>query len=315
MKQVISASRRTDIPAFHTEWLMKRLGEKFVYVKNPYNGKAYRVSLEPPDIHSIVFWSKNFSPLIGRLPEIERTTRNLFFHFTITGAPKSIERHTPPVDQALSDLEYLSERYSPGHVVWRFDPIVAGAGLTFDHIEEVFRRCAERVRGKVLACYTSFMHPYVKVVRRFAQEGPGFIDPPVSEKRAFAERLAQTAHGYGITLRSCCNEFLLTQEVGKAACIDGNYLSALFDDFSAIIEGTPTRKGCNCTRSVDIGAYDTCGHGCLYCYASGSSKDPLGSAKDLDPNSNGLGFHIDGRAEGQEEQAGLGAVQPGLFIR
>lgn len=292
---IISASRRTDIPAFYTEWFSRRLREGFVYVKNPYSGKVYQVSLRPGDVHSVVFWSKDFSPLLSRLGEVEAASKNLFFHCTITGAPKDIEPIIPDYRSAISDLRHLSGRYSPGHVVWRFDPIVITDKISYACQEEAFIKCAELLKGAVERCFISFMEPYKKVLRGFGRHGNHVLaSPSPSEKKAFAARLAGIAERYGIKIYACCSEALLSDDVQRASCIDGPYLSRLFGDYNLDSPPAPTRAGCGCTRSVDIGAYDTCPHGCLYCYANSGFEKAARFRKEFDPEWNGLGFNVEG---------------------
>ncbi len=294
MKNIISASRRTDIPAFYTDWFIERLYSGFLFVRNPYSSKISRVSLASSDIHSIVFWSKNFTPLLEKLERIERVTKNLFFHHTITGAPKELEPHTPERTEALKDLVYLSKKFSPEHVVWRFDPVVVTNRYPLEHYEEVFSDCAARLKGSVRTCYVSFVHPYKKVLENFKRHSKErIIEVPDHEKRAFAEKLAAVAERSGIKIFTCCNDVLLSEKIGKGSCINGARLSKLFNDRSAPIEPRPTRKGCACTGSIDIGSYNTCPHGCLYCYANSDRKGAVKACKEHRPEWNGLGFNVE----------------------
>lgn len=291
MRHIISASRRTDVPAFYTDWFIKRLHEGFLYTKNPYSGKVYFVSLKPEDIHSIVFWSKDFSPLIRRIEETERLTRNLFFHFTITGVPGELEGKTPEAQEAIKDLIFLSKRYSPSHIVWRFDPIVLTDKTPFGHYEGAFARHSELLKGHVRECSISFVEPYRKVLNnleRYTDESLTQVSP--EEKRRYGQRLAQIAERSGIKLSACCNDILLSDNIVKASCINGERLARLFNDYDLSTEKTPTRKGCGCTKSIDIGSYDTCPHGCVYCYAN-SDKEKAGEFfKNHNAEWNGLGF-------------------------
>lgn len=307
LKHIISASRRTDIPAFYSEWFVRRLKTGVVYVKNPYGGQINKVSLNPEDICSIVFWSKNYSPLISRMNDIEETTKNLFFHFTITGIPEDIEQNTPPVGDAVNDYMYLARVYSPAHLVWRFDPICITDKLPFSFYEEMFTRIAERLEGGCIACYISFVRKYKKALVNFERYGDHvFIDVNEELRKDYARRLSRIADKHGIGLHACCNDYLLSESVHKGSCINGRELSRLFNDYSESSPAAPTRKECACSKSIDIGAYDTCPHGCLYCYAN-SDKEKSGAAFDkMDMSWNALGFNVD-------EEAADEVVQTTMF--
>lgn len=267
MKSIISVSRRSDIPAFHTDWFLEKLKEGCVEVTNPYSQKKTLVSLKPEDVGAFVFWSKNYAPLIEKLEKIE--TKNLFFHFTITGA-KELELYTPEHLDAIKDLIYLSKRYSPERVIWRYDPICITDKLTFELFEERFIEYAEKLSGFVNSCFISFVFPYGKVLANFKQcNDHKLIDITENDKRIFAARLALIAANYGIQLYACCNDYLLSDKVRKASCINGGYLSSIFNT-PLVKTKAPTRKECACTKSMDIGKYNTCYHGCLYCYANSS---------------------------------------------
>jgi hypothetical protein len=270
MTQVISASRRTDIPAFYVDWFVNRLKAGAAHVQQPYTNKLIRISLDPNEVSAIIFWSKNYAPLLRKIKVIEKTTKNLFFHFTIT-ANRELESHTPDYRDAIADYIFIARRYSQERIMWRYDPICITDSLSFEIHEERFIRCAEMLKGYAQKCTMSFVHPYKKVLYNLKNAGHALIDLSVDEKRRFAHRLAVISETYGIQLHACCNDYLLSEKIKKASCIDGDYLTEIF---GACVDKrrVATRKECACTMSVDIGAYDTCAHGCVYCYAN-NDKD------------------------------------------
>ncbi len=282
MQQIISASRRTDIPAFYSDWFATRLREGFASVLHPYTKKWFPVSLKQDDVGAIVFWSKNYSPLLPKLEQIEKTTPNLFFHFTIT-ANRGLEFRTPDYRDAIQDYCFLSRRYSPDNIMWRFDPICITNKLPFEVYEERFIACAELLKGRARTCTISFANPYRKVLANMKKYTyHTFIDLPGEQKRALANRLATIAERFAIQLYACCNDILLSDNVHKASCIDGRRLSLLF---GTALDAKPsgTRKECACTKSIDIGAYDTCGHGCVYCYANTDQEKARRAPASIDP--------------------------------
>ncbi len=165
--RIISVSRRTDIPAFHSGWFMERLREGSVTVRHPYSRKESVVSLNPEDVYGFVFWSRNYAPLLPHLDEIEKVSRRLFFHFTITGLPKGIERNTPARDNAVRDFRRLSRRYSPAHLVWRFDPLCVTDRISFDDVRRNFMRIARELEGSCTMCYTSLSSTTARPLRTY----------------------------------------------------------------------------------------------------------------------------------------------------
>jgi hypothetical protein len=267
MQQVISASRRTDIPAFYSDWLLNRLAEGFCDVLHPYTKKLFRVSLKPEDVGAIVFWSKNYAPLLPKLDAVERITNNLFFHFTITGNT-DLELRVPDYREMVKDYIHIARRYLPDHIIWRFDPVCITDKLSYEMHEDRFAAIARLLKGNASSCIISFAHPYRKMMRNLERYTSHTLVPvSTEEQQAYATRLACCATKYGIRLLACCNDHLLSDAVGKARCIDGAKLSLLFGA-ALDTRSAASRKECGCTRSIDIGAYDTCGHGCLYCYAN-----------------------------------------------
>jgi len=285
--QVISASRRTDIPAFYTDWLLNRLAEGFCDVLHPYTKKMFRVSLKPEDVGAIVFWSKNYGPLLPKLDAVERTTKNLFFHFTITGNT-DLELRVPDYREMVKDYIHIARRFSPDHIIWRFDPVCITDKLPFEVFEERFDACARLLNGVASSCIISFAHPYRKMLNNIRKYTSHTLVPvSTEEQKVFADRLAKRAARYGIKLLACCNDHLLSAAVGKARCIDGAKLSLLFGT-ALDTRSAASRKECGCTKSIDIGAYDTCGHGCVYCYANTDQERASRAPAAIDPASPAL---------------------------
>jgi hypothetical protein len=280
---IISASRRTDIPAFYMPWLMNRLRAGSVGYPNPFSGEVYTISLQPEDVHSIVFWSKHYAPLLPHVDELEEWGYRFYFHYTITGAPRALEPHVPEWRRAVKVFRTLAERTSPRHVQWRFDPILFTDQLKAEFYVERFREIITALAGATERCYFSFAVFYGKVERQLQRAGIRFHDPTPEEKQALTEAMADIAAEWGITLHACCQDALVTGQVQKAHCVDGDLLAELFPDRPHVSQLRPTREQCGCVASRDIGMYDTCPYGCLYCYANQSREVALRRFRAHDP--------------------------------
>lgn len=278
---IISISRRTDIPAFYSTWFMNHVREGRVRYANPFGGQQYEVSLLPEDVHTFVFWSKDYKPFIKHLPELESRGYDSYFHFTITGLPAVFEEHVIPLKEAIETFKMLSKRYGQKRVIWRFDPIIISNITSSDYYKAIFAEIAAHLKGSTERCYFSFVCLYEKVRKNLLKlarpKNGGFTkrtnhvictDPDVIFKRSLANELAEIASEYGITLYSCCGDYLVSNKIKKAQCIDGELLYELFPHKPKQTKVNPTRKECGCVVSKDIGAYDTCPHGCVYCYAN-----------------------------------------------
>ena len=190
MPSVISASRRTDIPAFYSDWMVSRLTAGYVYVKNPYSKKFYRVSLLIDDVSALVFWSKNYSPLLNKLHLIEKATKNIYFHFTIT-ANSEVELNVPDYREVLKDYLFLARRYSANRIMWRYDPICITDKLSFEVHKERFIKCANLLHGHTDKCIISFVHPYKKVTSNFTKHsGHSLLDLTLENKLDYVHQLA-----------------------------------------------------------------------------------------------------------------------------
>ena len=258
---------------------MRRLHEGFVGVVNPFGGKRYIASLKPADVVCFVFWSKDFTPFVPHLDTLDRLGYRFYFNYTLTALPAVFESHVDKA-AALKTLLYLSERYSPAHINWRFDPIVFSSITDSNFYLHAFERLAGQLAGRVERCYFSFVTEYNKVKRNFAalqdREGIRILPVHPDERIALADRLAAIAERCGVRMYSCCGEYLLNDRIHKAHCIDGGIIERLFAPGFPYQE-KPTREECGCTESIDIGAYDTCPHGCVYCYAN-ANKTVAGEA-------------------------------------
>ena len=163
---IISASRRTDVPAFYTDWFMQRIQQGKVITYNPYNKVGTEFSLRPDDVDAIVFWSKNYGPLIPRLDEL-RDKYRLYFLYSITGLSNILEENVINVEKAVEQFIYISEKFSKEHIQWRFDPIVLTNRTTEDFYIHQFSKLAKRLEGYTKRCYISFVTVYSKVAKTF----------------------------------------------------------------------------------------------------------------------------------------------------
>jgi hypothetical protein len=282
-KIVISASRRTDIPAFYMDWFMDRLDRGFFETVNPHTRMRKAVPNAPENIHSIVFWSKNFGPFLREKfgERLSASGYRMFFNFTINSDAPSLEPHVPPLDARLTQISELSRRFDPKCIQWRFDPIcffkTRTAGET-NNLNDFPRIAGEVARAGIRRCVTSFLDMYPKILKRpLPEAGFAFVDPSAQEKRRVLLQMARRLSPLGISLFTCCEKEAIEalppgSGVRKSACIPGDLLIEIHGGPLTLKKdtGQRTAKGCGCVRSVDIGIYHLhrCGHHCLFCYAN-----------------------------------------------
>lgn len=283
---VISASYRTDIPAFYGDWFMQRVREGYVRYQNPYGPQVVTVSLRPQDVHAIVFWSKNYGPFLKHLDELEARGLDFYFHYTINNQPRVFEERVPPVEQTLQSFRVLAERYSPDHVQWRYDPILYSTVTAPEWHRATFADLAARLEGLTRRCYFSFADLYAKVERNLRKlpDTVHVYDPPDEEKIALARELAEIAARHGITLYTCAEDFAVRGPIRRGSCVDKEILDHLWPDKAQKMRFSSNRGKCGCYDSRDIGAYDTCPHGCIYCYAVLNRPLALKRYKNHDPH-------------------------------
>lgn len=267
---IVSCSRRSDIPAFYSDWFFNRLREEYVLVRNPMNPRQVRkVSLAPSDVDCLVFWTKNPAPMLDRLNLLQEY--HFYFQFTLTPYGKSIEPHLPPKTDIIDTFLRLSEKIGKNRLVWRYDPILLSRAISVDYHIDHFGDIAQQLSGHPRKCMISFVDMYRHIRGRMADSS---VRPPdESEMRILAKNIAQIAGSFGMQVETCAEKIDLADlgiEHGK--CIDDCLISESTGTKLHIGKDKYQRELCGCFTSVDIGEYNTCRQGCRYCYANVNQK-------------------------------------------
>lgn len=268
---IISASRRTDIPAFFSDWFLQHLKEGSVEVKNPFNPSVRKiVSLKEQDVSAFVFWTRNPLPFFPCLDYLDKKGIPYYFLITINNYPKFLEPGVPDLEKTEIFLKRLSERIGSSRIIWRYDPIIISEELSVKYHKQCFSKLIKMIHPFSQQVIISFVDLYKKVETRFKKNG--FQVSDIQEKSAEAEELMdyfQTLTGkYRLEWQSCAQDFHnLTVSVKTGKCIDEALLNRLFNLNLIYQKDRNQRKLCGCHRSIDIGAYGTCPRHCLYCYA------------------------------------------------
>lgn len=263
---ILSVSRRTDIPAFYSEWFFNRLKEGFVLVRNPMNiHQVSRIVLSPEMIDCIVFWSKNPRPMLSRLDELKDYM--YYFQFTINPYDKGLELGVPRKEGIINTFKELSEKIGPKRVIWRYDPILLTDSMGIDYHVRYFEEIAKRLKGYTETCVISFVDLYKKTQRNL--QNTSAREPSMKEMLEMATKLFLIANEYGITVQTCAEEIALeTVGIKHGKCIDNALIEDLLGVKLVVSKDPNQRKECGCVQSIDIGEYNTCAHGCKYCYAN-----------------------------------------------
>lgn len=296
---IISASRATDIPAFYGDWLMKRMEAGYVKWVNPFNGVPLYVSFKKARL--MVFWSKNPAPFLKHLQTLDRTIKNYYFQFTLNDYDaENLEPNVPKLEKRIETFIELSERIGKEKVIWRFDPLILTDKIGLDELLRKTQNIGNQLKGHTQKLVFSFadIKSYKKVQNNLCKSGIHWKEFTQEDMNAYARGLQQLNQSWHLELGTCAEQIPLEQYgITHNKCIDDDLIARLFHhdkelmDFLGIRIAPPDmfnptadiiktrnnkdkgqRELCGCIVSKDIGAYDTCPHGCEYCYANASRE-------------------------------------------
>ena len=283
LKLVLSASRRTDIPAFYMPWFMQSIDRGYFNVTNPYNQHVSEVPAATNIVGAIVFWSKNFGSFLANDWGKQLTAKgyHLFFNFTLNLPHPVLEPGVPPVEDRLNQLKLLSRQYDVSAVTWRLDPICwyhSPQGRVEHNLKELDWLIDSVAAFGITRCVTSFLDIYTKVKKRAASSGlVSFFDPPLTDKVELLLELERKLGDRNIRLQTCCEKEVIDvlpvdSKVTSSACISNSLLMSIYGGRFSLQKdrGQRIKDGCGCQVSMDIGSYNRhpCYHNCLFCYAN-----------------------------------------------
>lgn len=280
---IIQTGMRTDIPAFYSDWLINRIKEGFVLVRNPYNPiQVTRYSLSPDVVDLISFCTKNPAPMLSKMDHL--SPYGQYWFVTITPYGKDIEPNVPDKEKVMADFKSLSDIVGVNSIGWRYDPILIDDKHSVQWHISKFGKMVKELSGYTRTCVISFIDIYKKVEKNFPEARAVRHDDKITIGKAFIEIAKQ----YGMTIRPCAegNE-LEAYGADCSGCMTVNtFETALDTHLNVPKKGKNQRNGeCACLLGTDIGAYDTCGHLCRYCYANTDPDLVRQNMRKHDPNS------------------------------
>ncbi len=280
---IISASRRTDIPAFFSDWFYNRIKEGYVCVRNPMNvHQVSRIKLSPDVADCIVFWTKNPAPMIARLNELK--DYSYYFQFTVNACGRKYEPRVPPLEQRLDTFRTLSEKIGKERVIWRYDPIFLTPEFDVDLHLKSLEHIASELKGFTEKCVFSFVDIY-PTKNRTNMSGLLQREFTQPEIEYFVGALAKIAKKNDLILATCAEKIDLARYgIEHNSCIDGKLIERI-TGCKIKTRADGQREACQCVKCEEIGSYDTCVHGCVYCYANFKTAAAKENMKRYDVNS------------------------------
>lgn len=277
---ILSLSRRTDIPAFYTEWFVNRLKEGYAYYKNPFDrNQLYKVNLNKENIDLIVFWTKNPSNFLKYIDFFD--DYNYYFQFTLTSYGQDIEKNLPKKKKIIENFIILSNKIGKERVVWRYDPIIITDYYTQDYHYKYFDKLCEKLSNYCNYVTISFLDFYKNTNNNCNHLKIKKLS--LTEKENIALTLRAIGNKYNLKLKICSQD--ISKEIEKASCIDKNLIKSIFGLSFNLPLDKNQRKGCSCLKSIDLGVYSSCANFCSYCYANKSEVEVRNNITKYNPSS------------------------------
>lgn len=280
---IIQTGMRTDIPAFYSRWFLNRLEEGYVLVRNPYNPSSVtRYLLTPNVVDLIAFCTKNPAPMLLYMDKLKPFGQ--YWFVTITPYGMDVEPNVPDKSRVMEDFKTLSNIVGADSCGWRYDPIFISEQYTVERHIRDFEEMARTLCGYTHTCVISFIDIYRKVERNFPEARP----VSKTDRIRLGRELIRIAKKYGMTIRPCAEgDELTAYGADCSGCMTvSTFETALHRKLQVPKRKTNQRNGqCACLLGTDIGAYDTCGHLCKYCYANTNAALVKENMKNHDPAS------------------------------
>jgi len=267
---IISASRRTDIPAYYSDWMVNRVKEHFVCVRNPMNiHQISKIRLEPDVVDCIVFWSKNPKPILDKLRFFSEYT--YYFQFTLNPYEKDIEPNLPSKNEIIETFKRLADIIGPQKIIWRYDPVLLNNLYTVSYHINKFNEFANKLKNSTEKVTFSFIDFYKKIMENIKFNG--IIGVTSEEKNIIAENFSRIAIENNFLIDTCAEDIDLSKyNIEHARCIDDRLIEKITGYKFKVEKDKNQRLECGCVGSIDIGEYNSCPNGCVYCYANYSQK-------------------------------------------
>lgn len=278
---IINTGCRTDIPAYFSEWFFNRIKDGYVYVRNPYyKNQVTKYKLNPDVVDCLVFCTKNPAPILYRINELKQFGQLWFV--TITPYGKEIELNVPDKVLVVNNFKRLSKAIGKEKIVWRYDPIFISNKYTLDSHIKSFEKISSKLSGFTNECVISFIDLYEKTKRNFK----GVREVTTEEQHILAQEFVRIGKKYNIKIKTCAEgEELAKYGVDCSGCMTKTVIERAIGSNLKIKQKNSARSSCNCLLGNDIGAYNTCDHGCVYCYANYDQKTVINNMKLHNPKS------------------------------
>ena len=268
---IISASRRTDIPSYYSDWFFNRIKEGYVLVRNPLNThNISKINFSPDVVDGIVFWSKNPRPMLKRLNEIREYP--YYFQFTLNSYETDIEANLPSkIPDIVDTFKKLSDKIGENRVIWRYDPILKNEKYTLEHHVKHFEMFAKMLHGYTKKCTVSFIDYYRSITKNIEELKLNEITE--KDMRYIAKSFSEIGKHYKLDIDTCAETVDLSEYgIGHARCVDDKIFSDITGFRYDVRKDKNQRLECGCITSIDIGMYNTCLNACKYCYANHNIK-------------------------------------------
>lgn len=290
---IIQTGSRTDIPAFYSRWFLNRLEEGYVMVRNPYNPSAVtRYDLNPEVVDMILFCTKNPAPMLPHMDKLKDYGQ--FWFVTLTPYGKDIEPNMPDKRNIIKSFKELSDIVGPDAVTWRYDPILVDENYTVERHLTAFETIARELSGYTRECVISFVDLYKKVQRNY----PELKAVTYKDRLKLGAHMKEIADHFGMNLKTCGEgDELAPYGADCSGCMTIETYERALGEKLNVPSFKPVRKECACFLGNDIGAYDTCGHLCRYCYANTNADLVKQNMQSHDPDSP---FLLGGPMEGDK---------------
>ena len=282
---IISASRATDIPALQLTWFLEQWNKGYFIRINPINRKPYYISTKNARI--VVFWTKNGERLLQLNDSIPLP---YYVHYTVNDyEPEGWEPNIPDLQTRIKNFIQLSQKIGKERVIWRFDPILPVPNAPFDVLIERMVNIGSKILPFTQRFVFSFgtINNYPKPKKRMVElikpKENLELDFNYSSASLLLNKLVPVIENWktqypDLRVGYCAPQYdFISNKVESSKCIDLELVSTILDDSNLFkqsqtnnfkLKDAMQRKNCGCCWSADIGKYNTCTHGCVYCYAT-----------------------------------------------